>query len=423
MIELRPWSDGDLPLLRRLLGDPGMMLHLGGPETPEQIAERHARYLKIAAGSETSGVFKVVCGGEDAGWVGYWDFTWRDEPVYETGWSVLPEFQGRGIACRATRLLMERLRAEGKRRFVHAFPRVSNAASNAICRKLGFDLVEEADFEYPKGQFSRTNNWRLDLRPGGDFTPRDFGKAAADYGAHRKGFPDSFFERMSREEVGTPGQRILDLGTGTGTLVRGFARRGAAATGLDISPELMEQARALGEGEGVRVEYVVGRAEQVPFPDASFDVVSAGQCWHWFDGPAAAAECLRVLKPGGCLVIAHFCYLLASGNMAQRTEDLILRYNPGWPLAGGDGRYEKWRDHMEPAGFRDVRAWDYDEDVPFGHEGWRGRIRACNGVLALGDPARMGALDRDLERLLKAEFPSEPMRVPHRVFAILGRRP
>lgn len=421
MLDLLPWSDGDLPLLRRLLGDPEMTRHLGGPEAPEQIAQRHARYLKIAAGSETSGVFKVVSGAGDVGWVGYWDFAWRGEPAYEAGWSVLPEFQGRGLASRAAGLLLERLRAEGKRRFVHAFPRVSNAASNAICRKLGFTLVEEADLEYPKGQFSRTNNWRLHLRAG--FSPRDFGQAAADYGTHRKGFPESCFARLAEEGVGTPGQRILDLGTGTGTLARGFARRGAEAVGLDISPELIAQARALGESEDVRVEYVLGKAESTPFPAASFDVVAAGQCWHWFDGQAAAAECRRLLRPGGTLVVCHFCYLPEGGNVAQRTEDLILNCNPGWPLAGSDGRYEKWREHLEPAGFGGVRSWFYDEEVPFSHEGWRGRIRACNGVLALKDAARMQAFDRDLAGLLKAEFPAEPMLIPHRIFAILGRKP
>lgn len=158
MIELRPWADGDLPLLHKLLGDLEMMRHLGGPEAPEKIEERHARYLKIAAGSETSGVFKVVDGADDVGWVGYWDFTWRDEPAYETGWSVLPAFQGKGIASRATGLLLEKLRGERKRRFVHALPRVSNATSNAICRKLGFTLVEETDLEYSKGVFARSNN-------------------------------------------------------------------------------------------------------------------------------------------------------------------------------------------------------------------------------------------------------------------------
>jgi RimJ/RimL family protein N-acetyltransferase len=136
-----------------------MTEHLGGPESPEKIAERHERYLKAE-----SGLFKVVDEtGESAGWVGYWPRTWRDQDVYEIGWAVLPAFQGRGIAGAATAQALDAARAEGKHRFVHAFPSVENAPSNAICRKLGFTLLGDEEFEYPKGSFMRCNDWRFDL--------------------------------------------------------------------------------------------------------------------------------------------------------------------------------------------------------------------------------------------------------------------
>jgi RimJ/RimL family protein N-acetyltransferase len=159
-VHLEPWSEEDLPLLERLLGDPAMMAHLGGPETPEQIAGRHARYL---AGAERDPQFRIVDGGAGVGWVGYWERSWRDRDVYETGWSVLPAHQGRGIAGRATALALDHARAAGRRRFVHAFPSVTNAASNAICRKLGFTLLEACDFEFPPGNTLRCNDWQLDL--------------------------------------------------------------------------------------------------------------------------------------------------------------------------------------------------------------------------------------------------------------------
>ncbi len=81
------------------------------------------------------------------------------------GWSVLAAFQGRGIAGSAAAQAIARARAEGTRRFLHAFPSVDNAASNAICRKLGFTLMEESDFEYPPGQVMRSNDWRVGLQP------------------------------------------------------------------------------------------------------------------------------------------------------------------------------------------------------------------------------------------------------------------
>ena len=76
---------------------------------------------------------------------------------------MLPAFQGRGIAGRATAQALEAARSEGKHRFVHAFPSVDNAPSNAICRKVGFTLLGERDFEYPPGHAMRSNDWRFDL--------------------------------------------------------------------------------------------------------------------------------------------------------------------------------------------------------------------------------------------------------------------
>lgn len=161
-VQLAPWGEGDLELLERLLGDPAMMTHLGGPERREKIAERHARYL-VSPSSEPQ--FKVVdlASGDGVGWVGYWERSWREQQVYEIGWSVLPAFQGRGIATAATAQAVESARSQRRHRFVHAFPSVANPPSNAICRRLGFTLVGAYDFEYPPGNPLRCNDWRLDL--------------------------------------------------------------------------------------------------------------------------------------------------------------------------------------------------------------------------------------------------------------------
>jgi RimJ/RimL family protein N-acetyltransferase len=163
-VRLEPWGEGDLPLLRRIMGDPAMTEHLGGPESEEKLAERQGRYERVRDDG-TGAMYKIVdeATGEPAGSVGYWEKDWRGGTVYETGWSVLPEFQGRGIAVAATSLVIDEARAERKHCYLHAFPSVENAASNAICRKLGFELLEAHDFEYPKGNWMRCNDWRLEL--------------------------------------------------------------------------------------------------------------------------------------------------------------------------------------------------------------------------------------------------------------------
>jgi RimJ/RimL family protein N-acetyltransferase len=163
-VHLEPWGADDLPLLERLFGDPAMMAHLGGPESTEKIAERHLRFQRL--GDAGAGrMFKIVddATGHGVGSVGYWPRVWHDQDVYEMGWSVLATFQGRGIAAAGTAQAISVARSEQTRRFLHAFPSVSNAPSNAICRKVGFELVEACDFEYPPGNVMRCNDWRLDL--------------------------------------------------------------------------------------------------------------------------------------------------------------------------------------------------------------------------------------------------------------------
>ena len=110
-------------------------------------------------------MFVIVVGTERAaaGSIGYWQKEWQGQYVWETGWSVLPEFQGQGIATRAIANIVERASSERKHRSLHAFPSVDNAPSNAICRKAGFTLQGQFDFEYPPGHSVRCNDWCLDL--------------------------------------------------------------------------------------------------------------------------------------------------------------------------------------------------------------------------------------------------------------------
>lgn len=162
-IRLRPWCEADLLLLHKL-NAPEMTDHLGGPETGEQIVRRHRRYVDIEAGAGGQMFVIVTAGGVAAGSVGYWPRRWHDQDVYETGWAVLPGHQGSGFATAATRLLVERARAGGDRRMLHAYPSVHHPASNAICRRVGFTLLGPTGFEYPPGQLIEVNDWQLDLQ-------------------------------------------------------------------------------------------------------------------------------------------------------------------------------------------------------------------------------------------------------------------
>jgi SAM-dependent methyltransferase len=247
--------------------------------------------------------------------------------------------------------------------------------------------------------------------------PADFGKTAGDYAKYRTVFPPELFTRLAAMGVGLAGQRIVDLGTGTGALARGFAAAGCAVTGVDIAPELLDEAR---RQDGGAVTYRVAPAEDTGLPGQAWDVVSAGQCWHWFDRPRVIDEACRLLVAGGALVICYRDYLVRPGNVCAASEKLILKYNPSWAMAGGTWNDAEWTAVLGRAGFG-VEAFGFDVDVPFTHDAWRGRMRSSNGVGASLSDAEVAAFDAELARLLRERFPEEPLVVPHRVWALVAR--
>ncbi|MGE0571184.1 MAG: class I SAM-dependent methyltransferase [Dehalococcoidia bacterium] len=248
----------------------------------------------------------------------------------------------------------------------------------------------------------------------------DFGKTAADYARHRAGFPPELFDRLvAGFGIGLPGQRCLDLGTGTGTVARQLAQRGCTVTALDVAEALMDQARLLDAEAGVTVDYRVASAEETDLPAASFDVVTAGQCWHWFDPARATAEVRRVLVPGGRLVICSFDWLPLPGNVVEASEALIVAHNPAWKLAGGLGIHPRFARDIAVGGFRGIETFSFDLEVPYSHEAWRGRIRASAGISASLSPEAVAAFDAEHAAMLRERFPAEPLLALHRVWALV----
>ena len=117
-----------------------------------------------------------------------------------------------------------------------------------------------------------------------------------------------------------PGARVLDIACGTGNVTIPLARLGARATGIDIATNLLAQARDRALSEGIEIAFDEGDAEQLPYPDSSFDAVVTMFGAMFAPRPEiVVSECARVLKPGGLLAMANWTPGGLAGQMLQVT--------------------------------------------------------------------------------------------------------
>ena len=243
----------------------------------------------------------------------------------------------------------------------------------------------------------------------------DWGKTSLDYAKYRPGPPPSFYQKLRERGVGLAGQKILDLGTGTGVLARRFARQGCDVIGTDVSPEQIKMAATLADLEKLSVRFFTVPSENADFENR-FDAITANQCFLYFDRTKVIPAIKKLLAPTGIFVTSHFSWLPLVDPIAKATEELILKHNPNWTAHGFTGEvptvpYRLGEDFVV------VDSFVYDEPIRFTRDEWRGRIRACRGVGAALSPEAVERFDLEHSAILDRD----DFAVLHRIDAHLMR--
>ncbi len=251
----------------------------------------------------------------------------------------------------------------------------------------------------------------------------DFGSTAKDNARYRLGFPGSFFDRLTLFGIGREGQRVLDLGTGAGSMARGLARRHCEVVGVDSSAAYVTEAQRLDVEANVSIRYVQSTAEDTGLEDDGFDVITSGQSWHWFDSAQVIPECIRLLNPGGSLVIAYFDWIALPGGVVEATEEILRTYCPEFDQAGGSGLHPQWLKELAIAGFHNIETFSYGIRASYSHQAWRGRIRACPVVGGSLTPDKTAECDAEIKAMMEQRFPEDPLSIRHRIFAVIAKAP
>ena len=249
----------------------------------------------------------------------------------------------------------------------------------------------------------------------------DWGRTSEDYAKYRDIYPEKFYRRILDRGLCVRGQKVLDLGTGTGVLPRNLYRYGASWTGTDISPEQIGQARRLSEDAGMKIDFQAVSAEEMDFPEESFDVITACQCFWYFDHERVMPELARILKQDGKLLILYMAWLPFEDEIAGKSEELVLKYSPGWTGAGEtrhpigipDAAYEYFdlEEHEE-----------YDVKVPFTRETWHGRMRACRSVGASLSGEELAKWEDEHRKLLDETAPEQFEVLHYAALAVLRKK-
>ncbi|SDT85798.1 Methyltransferase domain-containing protein [Verrucomicrobium sp. GAS474] len=224
---------------------------------------------------------------------------------------------------------------------------------------------------------------------------------STDYLEYRPTYPRPFFDLLRLLGVGVPKQALLDLGCGTGALAVPLALRGAHVTGIDLSEEQIAAAQEAARRADIRINFQVASAERTGLPDHGFDAITASMCWGYFDKKKVIPEILRLLRPGGLLVIASLIWTDEGDLIAARTNELIRRHNPAFrtqPRAGGDvDLVPEWsKKHFRLRTFQSHRT-----TLPFTSASWRGRIRASRWIGAALSLEETAKFDREHRILLE----------------------
>ena len=251
--------------------------------------------------------------------------------------------------------------------------------------------------------------------PGSDPKTR-FSDRVRNYVLYRPGYPPAALDVL-REETGlAPGHEIADVGSGTGISARLFLDAGNTVHAVEPNADMRAAAEAALGGHP-RFHSVAGAAEATTLPDASVDYVVAAQAYHWFDPPSVRREWLRILRPGGWMVLLWNARRTDGSPFLRAFEALLREHGTDYAAVSHDRvTPERIAEALGPG----VRRRDVPNEQVFDLEGLRGRVLSSSYVPNEGQPGHAPLMEA-LERLFREHAEDGRVRFEYDTQIFWGR--
>lgn len=210
-----------------------------------------------------------------------------------------------------------------------------------------------------------------------------FSSRVDNYVKYRPGYPAGVVDVLARECGLTPASTVADVGSGTGISTEVFLRNGNRVYAVEPNREMREAAERLLAGYE-RFVSVAGAAEATTLDDASVDLVTAGQAFHWFDQPAARAEFARILRPGGWTALMWNIRNVEATPFMREYEQLLREFGTDYENVSHHGVAD-----FEMAEFfapNDYQLSLLENAQTFDYEGLEGRLLSSSYVPEAGHP-------------------------------------
>jgi SAM-dependent methyltransferase len=213
---------------------------------------------------------------------------------------------------------------------------------------------------------------------------RRFTGRVEDYARYRPGYPPELIDLLRRECGLTEDTVVADVGSGTGNLARLFLDNGNRVIAVEPNDEMRRAGERLLSGHG-RLQSVGGTAEATTLPQGSVDLLTAGQAFHWFDPTPARREFVRVLRPGGRVVLVWNDRRKHGEPFHEAYEKLLQTYATDYAEVehGRKGSPENIRGFFAP---KPVHTATFENRQVLDYDGLLGRLRSSSYVPAEGQP-------------------------------------